>query len=430
MQDVNRDLLTELQRCVRGKIVFDCSQLESYSTDFGGLRSTRPSAVVPVESETELSSALRVLYKVALPVVVRGGGLSCHGRTVTDGVILQNYCAASHVEQIAEDTVVVSGRVRWAMVIEELKRRWLTPRVLTYSLSPTVGGTLSSGGYGAASIRAGAQVDHVRRLRLVLPDGSAVWCSPEENASLFRCALGGLGRVGIIERAEIAVEAYRPFVRVQKKAFNNLASTETVLLQTDADLFFVESRDDEVHSQTGYWAGIEHVFGTDEVVPADFFQAGVQAVHTPETKHIWCDYFVNPSGLGPILRFLDSRLPRTGLNRIQVLAIRNLPSRSSRAFLPLTHFESDRYFGIGVFYSVNAADTNLLKIARNAQRSLLHECLRLGGRPYLCGAHDLDEQDLEAIYQEDFFLLRELCRQQDPEQRFNQTPAQLHRWEA
>jgi hypothetical protein len=79
---------------------------------------------------------------------------------------------------------------------------------------------------------------------------------------------------------------------------------------------------------------------------------------------------------------------------------------------------------------VNAADTNLLKIARNAQRSLLHECLRLGGRPYLCGAHDLDEQDLEAIYQEDFFLLRELCRQQDPEQRFNQTPAQLHRWEA
>ncbi len=427
---MNPDLLAQLQRCVCGKIVSEYSQLESYSTDFGGLRSMRPSAVVPVETEEELCSALRILRREALPVTVRGGGLSCHARTVTDGVILQNYCFESHTELVEEDAVMVSGRARWAAVVKELKGRWLAPRVLTYSLSPTVGGTLSSGGYGAASIRAGAQVDHVRRLRLVLPDGSAVWCSPKEQESLFRSALGGLGRVGVIECAEIAVEPYRPFVRVKTESFENLASTETALLQADADLFFAESKGAEVRCRAGHWAGIEHLFSTDEVIPADLFQAGVQAVHMPETAHIWCDYFVNPSGLRPMLQFLDSRLPRTGLDRIQVLAIRSPSLPPCRAFLPLPHFESDRYFGIGVFYSVSGADAELLKMARSAQRSLLRECLRLGGRPYLCGAHNLDERDLEAIYGEEFRVLRELCRQQDPKGKFNQPPAPSPLWEA
>jgi len=121
-----------------------------------------------------------------------------------------------------------------------------------------------------------------------------------------------------------------------------------------------------------------------------------------------------------MLSFLDSRLPRAGLDRIHVLAIRRPASRERRTFLPLPHFDHERYFGIGVFYSVQIADRGLLQTARSAQKTLLEQCLRCGGRPYLCGAHDLDESDIEAIYGDEFREIQKLCRQLDPSALFNQ----------
>jgi FAD/FMN-containing dehydrogenase len=85
----------------------------------------------------------------------------------------------------------------------------------------------------------------------------------------------------------------------------------------------------------------------------------------------------------------------------------------------LARFESNRYFGIGVFYSVPCKDRATLDAARSAQRRLLDLCVRHAGRPYLCGAHDISDSDMESIFGDEYRQLREVCRQLDPDGLFN-----------
>jgi hypothetical protein len=46
---------------------------------------------------------------------------------------------------------------------------------------------------------------------------------------------------------------------------------------------------------------------------------------------------------------------------------------------------------------------------------LLDGCIALGGRPYLCGAHALDEPRRRAIYGDGYLRLRALRAELDPE---------------
>jgi FAD/FMN-containing dehydrogenase len=74
-------------------------------------------------------------------------------------------------------------------------------QVLTDYLELSVGGTLSAGGIGGATHRHGRQVDHVRSLEVLTPDGRIVIRGPGDE--LFDRVRGGAGRPGIIPRATL-----------------------------------------------------------------------------------------------------------------------------------------------------------------------------------------------------------------------------------
>ena len=73
----------------------------------------------------------------------------------------------------------------------------LTPPVIVDTFL-SVGGTISTGGFGVTSYNQGLQVDNVQELDVVTGDGQLVTCSEERNSDLFNAALGGLGQYGII----------------------------------------------------------------------------------------------------------------------------------------------------------------------------------------------------------------------------------------
>ena len=221
----------------------------------------------------------------------------------------------------------------------------------------------------------------------------------------------------------IEVERWRPLVGTRCESFAGFAAAESAILRSEGDLFSAESKGDEVLCRTGRWAGVEELFKTDTAVPSESFQATIPAVAAPGFSHIWCDYFVGPEGLGPMLRFLDKALPRAGLDRVQILAVKRPPLPGRRAFVPLPRFDSGRYFGIGVFYSVPSADAETVERARAAQSALLELCLRNGGRPYLCGAHDIDEDGIESIYGDEFREVQRIRGPLDPDGLFNPPPA-------
>jgi cytokinin dehydrogenase len=81
----------------------------------------------------------------------------------------------------------------------------LTPPVNVEGAYLSVGGTISTGGFGGTSAREGFQVDHVLELQVVTGDGQLVTCSDERNSDLFNAALAGMGQCGIIVNVVLAL---------------------------------------------------------------------------------------------------------------------------------------------------------------------------------------------------------------------------------
>jgi FAD/FMN-containing dehydrogenase len=205
-------LAEALREGVRGRVTTSAAEVEPYSTDFSGVCRSVPRAVVVPAHEQDVIHALRMARSFGLPVAIRGAGHSANGRTVSDGgILLVNRADHAECEIQADGRVEVSARTPWRLLQIELARRGRAAPVLTDYLDLTVGGTLSVGGYGVRSIADGAQVEHVERLRLICPDGIAVWCSPRERADLFRSSLAGLGQAGVIERVVLRTIPYVRF---------------------------------------------------------------------------------------------------------------------------------------------------------------------------------------------------------------------------
>ena len=65
----------------------------------------------------------------------------------------------------------------------------------------SLAGALATGTHGS-SLQHGLLAQHVRGLRIVLADSSAVWCDPHKRPDLFKAALVSLGALGIITEIE------------------------------------------------------------------------------------------------------------------------------------------------------------------------------------------------------------------------------------
>jgi FAD/FMN-containing dehydrogenase len=417
-------LLRDLERSVAARVLTAEGDLAPYARDFGGLVRQPPAAVVPVRTEAEIRAVLRRLRGAGVPVTVRGSGFSSDGQVLGPGVVLALE-PESEPCRLTPGGAEVSARARWSSFAETLCGVGLMPPVLTYSLQTSIGGTLSAGGYGPASIAAGAQVDHVRRLRVILPDGEALWCSPGdpgEQGEIFRFALAGMGRVGLIERAEMEVVPDRPALRLETREHRDLQELAAHAVAAEGDVFFADclfgsiGSVRSIRSTTGY----EDEAGT---FPRERLHAQVPAAAEPFV-HVWCDYFVDRDALGPFLDFIDrgiadQEIASRGLDRVHILAILRPEEDSARAYPPLAAFAGSHYYGVGVFYSLPETDPGAIRGARAAQRALLGECLRLEGRPYLCGAHDLADPEIGAIYGEDHHALERLRDRLDPDRLFN-----------
>ncbi len=173
----------------------------SLARDFGGLVHGAPARVARPSSAREVSLAFRSAGSDGLAVAVRGAGHSQSGHTVVrDGLVIDTsrLCGVMLREG---DILEVGGGQPWGGVIDALHGTGLTVPVLTDSAFPTVGGTLSAGGFGAASVRFGAQVGHVERLEVVTPAGDLATCSRDVEPELFDAVRAGQGQFGVITRA-------------------------------------------------------------------------------------------------------------------------------------------------------------------------------------------------------------------------------------
>ncbi len=104
----------------------------------------------------------------------------------------------------AAGTCRVSAGMRWSEVITRLDTIGYSPKVMQSNHDFGVASTFSVNAHGWP-VPWSAFGSTVRAITMVLPDGSLVTCTRQENAELFNLAMGGYGLFGVIVELEIEI---------------------------------------------------------------------------------------------------------------------------------------------------------------------------------------------------------------------------------
>ncbi|WP_365716076.1 FAD-binding oxidoreductase [Shimia sp.] len=94
-------------------------------------------------------------------------------------------------------TYRVHAGARWSQVIAALDAEGFSPAVMQSNNDFGIGATFSVNAHGWP-VPYGPMGATVRSLRMLLPSGDVVDCSPTENSNLFKLAMGGYGLIGVI----------------------------------------------------------------------------------------------------------------------------------------------------------------------------------------------------------------------------------------
>jgi FAD/FMN-containing dehydrogenase len=191
-----------------GRLLVDDAARETYAQDYGQIAHERPRGALQPGSVDDIVEAVRYAQRMGVRIAARGSGHQPYGQAqVYDGLVI-DMRSMNRVHAVDADCIDVDAGADWRAVVQAGAARGRTVPVLPAYLGLTVGGTLSVGGIGIATVRHGAQVDNAFELEVVTGSGAVVRCSARDHADLFESALAGQGQAAIITRARLrAVEA-------------------------------------------------------------------------------------------------------------------------------------------------------------------------------------------------------------------------------
>jgi FAD/FMN-containing dehydrogenase len=194
------------------ELLEDAATRGIFATDAGGTAYGMPHGVVIARGSTQISTLLKSAQRHAVPVTVRGGGLTTEGESVAYGGVLLDMTGMSEVLAVdeADLTVRTQAGIFWSALAERLRRHGLDYLSAPLNLTSSVGGTLGVGGIDVNSTHLGCSADQALALQVVTPTGEIVECSDTHNAELFQRVILGYGQFGVITEATLRVRRYRP----------------------------------------------------------------------------------------------------------------------------------------------------------------------------------------------------------------------------
>ncbi len=164
-------------------------------------------AIVTDHADEPLFASLRAELEEAAkngrPVAVGGTRHSMGGQSLARGGTALAIDLPSVQVHAERRSYTVRAGTRWRDVIRALDPLRLSPVVMQSNHDFTVGGTLSVNAHGWP-VPFGPFGSTVKSFRMMLADGTLMTCSREQNADLFRLAIGGYGLFGIVVDLELA----------------------------------------------------------------------------------------------------------------------------------------------------------------------------------------------------------------------------------
>jgi FAD/FMN-containing dehydrogenase len=291
-----------------GTLLTDPAALAPYADDFGHLVTGRtPQAVLLPGSVADIAAMIRFCGPRGIEVAPRGQGHQSFGQAqVEAGLVIDMGPLHAISVDAGRRTVSVQAGAVWSAVLTECLAHGLTPPVFTDYIELSIGGTLSAGGMGGAAHQHGAQVDTVVELEVVTGTGEVVTCSPARHADLFHAALAGLGQVGVITRAVLALVPARARVRKYTLTYTTLAALAAAQRRVVRDRRFDWLEGAVGAAPGGGWQfQLEGAVYYDATAPEDQTMIGdLGSVDTPQIDEFDYQGFVDD--LAPAIAYLKS----------------------------------------------------------------------------------------------------------------------------
>src|SRR5215468_8805312 len=231
---------------LRGELSFDDAALQAAADDFGRVVHKKPAAVLRPGDAQDIAKLLQYANRQGLKVAMRGQAHSFFGQTQVEGGVVIDSSSLNSVRIIKSGsggTAEIGSGSKWHPVLMAANAQKLTVPVIADTFL-SVGGTISTGGFGVTTYNLGLQVDHVQELEVVTGEGQVVTCSDQSNSDLFNVMLAGLGQCGIITKVVMRlIEAPMNvlFIRMDYDDFQT-ASADLALLVKEGRFHHLDGR--------------------------------------------------------------------------------------------------------------------------------------------------------------------------------------------
>ena len=234
------------------------------------LNATRVAAIVKPRDVAELRAAVAAARAAGQSVSIAGGRHAMGGQQFGEANLLIDTRGVNRVIDFdAENgTVTVEGGIQWPQLIAHLndvqagrERQWGIYQKQTGADRLSIAGALSCNAHGRGLTLAPI-VEQVERFDLLDARGEVRTCSRQENAELFRSAIGGYGLFGIITRVQLRL---RPRVKVRRVV--QLGETSGIMARFDERI------------RDGYLYG-DYQFTTDSTRDS-FLRRGIFSCYQP-----------------------------------------------------------------------------------------------------------------------------------------------------
>lgn len=168
--------------------------------DGWGLSTASLCHVVRPTTMEEVAAAFALARERGWTVGLRGAGRSYGDASQNDGALILDLQGINTVHEWNPQTGV--ARVDPGVTVADL---WETvvvdgwwPKVVSGTMTPTIGGAAAMNIHGKNAWKVGTIGDHIHSFKLLTPKGDTLDCSRESNPELFHGAIGGFGELGVM----------------------------------------------------------------------------------------------------------------------------------------------------------------------------------------------------------------------------------------
>ena len=179
-----------------------------YNADAVTLERHDPSLIILVHSTEEIQAIVKHCSVHKIPFVTRGAGTGLSGGALacSESVMIVTAAMNKIIEINAEERYAVVE----AGVVNAKLSKFTKPYGLHFAPDPssgaasTIGGNIAENAGGPHCLKYGATAEHILGLEVILPDGSLVQLSVEdETAPLLSLMIGSEGTLGIVTKAKV-----------------------------------------------------------------------------------------------------------------------------------------------------------------------------------------------------------------------------------